>query len=185
MINSKFKWAALVMIAVTTLVACSGGNNNQPSNPVASNLSVPLTAANAAAVSGKAFSFPGAVPALGTTAATTVTITGSTFSIGSGGGTATGNMTYASCIFTVLTSSIPTIAVGQVITVNPCTLNVATQGLKSDLSAQNANATLLLGAVLSGAVTVSVTVSPGGAVTVGGISVGSVTLSTGATGSGS
>lgn len=93
---------------------------------------VPVTASNSNLLSGQSYTFPNGAsinPAL-TGQATTLTFnsvsgTSGNFSLGAGGNTATGNITIGSCIFTVTNSSIPGLAVGTVITFNPCNLRIS------------------------------------------------------------
>ena len=88
-------------------------------------------------------------------------------------------MTYGSCIFTVRQSSYPAthpLASGKSVTVSPCSLTVATVGIKGDGIATPVNITFLLGTVNSNPVSVSVSINAAGVVTVGGFTIGSVTV---------
>jgi hypothetical protein len=100
----------------------------------------------ATAVANKPFSFASGVPAFGTTAATTVTVTSATGAkIDSGGKTATTGLRFGSCIFTVTMSSFTApspLAMGQTVTVNPCdiTLNDSANTASLTLGAANSGA---------------------------------------------
>lgn len=184
--GSKFLLAAAVSAA---LVACGGGGSTStPIAVAAANTSVAISPANGAAataaVSGQTFTFPSGAAALGTTASTTVKLTSGAagspakFDIASGTGTATGALTYGSCIFTVAVgSTIPGLPAGTVLTVNPCTLGIATSGLAANGVPQNGAATLTLGATSSTSLPLTVTISAGGDVSINGSSVGTVTTS--------
>jgi hypothetical protein len=201
---NKVFLAGLILGGSALLAACGGGGDSSSSStppPVATTDTAiginPTTgAATVQAVLDKAFVFDSGVPDFGTTGATTLTLSGSgttpSFVIGSGT-SAAGAMTYGSCIFTMATSTFVAphpLATGAKVTVSPCTLSVATAGLKGDGSASAANVTLVLGTARSRPVSVTVSISASGVVTVNNIIVGSVVLGatprpTGATGAGS
>jgi hypothetical protein len=173
----------VVLAAAATLVACGGGGGDSPATVGASDLSAPATAANVPAVAGTQFSFPGGVPSFGTTAATNVTFTGTaaapTFAVASGGATATGNLGFGSCIFTVTQSTFAAsspLATGKTVTVNPCNINVGARGVQANSQAAQSSVALLLGAAASAGVPVTIQVNPGGQLTINGVSVGTVTL---------
>ena len=179
--DSKFLLAAA---AAAALVACGGGGSTStPIAVAAANTSVaidPTTGAAAtAAVSGQTFAFPSGAAVLGTTASTTVKLTsGATgspaqFEIASGAGKATGALTYGSCIFTVAAgSTIPSLPAGTVVTVNPCTLGVATAGLIANSVPQNGAATLTLGTVSSNSFPLIVSITAAGVVSINGSNLG-------------
>src|SRR5687767_14806361 len=106
---SKYLLAA---VASAALVACGGGGDD--STAVASDVG-PVTvnpqtgSAAAQALSGRPLSYAGGVPSFGTAGtATTLTITaGSTnmFAVSAGSDSASGNLTFGSCIFTVTSST--------------------------------------------------------------------------------
>lgn len=185
------------VVAVAALAACGGGGDSAPVtialNDVPAVTITPATApvANAAltAVS-TGFSFPAGVPALGTTAPTTVkftapaagaTATTPTFDIASGTGSAAGVVTYGSCIFNVTNSTIPGIVAPTTITINPCAFDVNTTGKTVQEGATatiNATSVLVLGTASSLPAAVAVTVTNSGGVntvTVNGGSLGTVT----------
>ncbi|MDI1246532.1 MAG: hypothetical protein PSV24_14160 [Rhodoferax sp.] len=183
---------ALGLTLAAVLAACGGGGDSPAVVKVAT---VDKTAAISAtdtvtstaivtAVLDKTFTFP-AVSALGTTAATTLVLSGSgaapTFSIGSEGKTATGTMGFGSCIFTITASAFVTphpLAVGQVVTVSPCALDVKTSGDTATGTATDTPTVFLLGTTASAEVVLPVSVSPTGTVTVAGQVVGTVSTTT-------
>lgn len=198
---NKFSLACLVLSGSALLVACGGSSSSGslPPAPIAStNTSAVINPQTGAAVVSsvldKSFEFSSGVPSFGTTTATSLKLTGTgaapSFAITSPEGTASGAMTYGSCIFTVSQSSFNAshpLAQGKTVTVSPCSLTVGTAGLKGDGIATPTSVTFLLGTVNSRPVSVSVTISASGVVTVNGFTIGSVTVvaATGATGAGS
>lgn len=187
----------LGLTLAATLAACGGSD----APAVVTVASVDKTAAISAtdtatstavvtAVLDKTFSFP-AVTELGTSAATTLVLSGSgaapTFSIGSEGKTATGSMGFGSCIFTITQSDFVTphkLAVGQIVTVTPCALEVQTAGDTATGTATDTPTNFVLGTTTSADVILSVAVSATGTVTVAGQTVGTVSTTT-TTGAGS
>ncbi|MBC5765342.1 hypothetical protein [Ramlibacter albus] len=169
--------------ASALLYACGGSGGDQPLG-VASNTTLATNSTVAAAVVATPFSFPSGVPALGTTAATTVTFTSTStapaFNISEAGGrTATGTTSFGSCIFAVTASTFPAghpLALGQTVTVNPCNLSVGTTGAVANGVATSRSIALLLGAAASSGQSATVNVNPGGQLTLNGQSVGQVTL---------
>lgn len=94
-------------------------------------------------------------------------------------GTIGANVSFGSCIFAVTSSSFPaghSLAVGQTVTVNPCTLSVRTTGAVANGVATPRNVALLLGAAASANSSVTVAVTPSGGLTLNGTTVGTVTL---------
>lgn len=168
--------------ASALLYACGGDSNDQPLG-VASNTTLSTNSTVAAAVVAVPFSFPTGVPDFGTTAATTLTFTSTStapaFSIASGGATATGTTSFGSCLFAVQASTFPAgskLAVGQVITVNPCNVNVQTAGQQANGVGATRSVALVLGTAVASGQSITVSVNPGGQLTLNGTSVGQVTL---------
>jgi len=164
------------------LTGCGGGGDDTPL-VAANDLVVQANPSVTAAVAQAPFDFPGGVPVLGTTADTTVTFTSTdpspAFSISSGGGTATGTTTFGSCIFKVTASTFPAgtrLATGATVTVNPCNLTINSRGLSANGVGQSRSIALILGAAASAGRTLTVSVNPGGGLTLNGTSVGTVTL---------
>ena len=175
---------ALVVAAAALLTACGSSDNPAPTFVVASDTTLPANGTIVQAVSDTPFTFPGGVPALGTTGTTTVVLSGSaatpTFAISKfGEGTATGKLAFGSCIFAVTSSTFPAghaLAQGQTVTVNPCNFNVGTAGAVANGVGQSRSIALLLGAASSAGASVTVGVNAGGQLTLNGNAVGTVTL---------
>lgn len=191
------------------LVACGGGTRPLPVNVATADTTAAITAANvgtlapAAGAAPTAFLFNSGFSGIDATGAavnlggaTTVAITAAgkpaagatpavapTFAITNGGGTATGDVTFGSCIFTVKASNIPTLLVGTVIKVDPCTLTVATIGLTANGTTTTAAGSWLLGSARSTQVSFPVSISSIGTVTINGTTLATVTV-TPATGAG-
>ncbi|HEX2544650.1 MAG TPA: hypothetical protein VHL79_07225 [Ramlibacter sp.] len=191
----KLFLAAALVASSIGLVACGGGGD-EPANVAANDLNLQLSPSTGQAATqpfvNVPFVFPSAVPDLGTTAPTTVTITppptnnlqpgGSNpgFQVVSGGQTASGILQFGSCIFVVTASTFPAghrLAQGNTVTVNPCNINVNTAGAVANGVAITRSAALRLGAAASSGSSVTVNVNPGGNITVNGnAGVGTVTL---------
>lgn len=183
---NKITLAGLVLCGSVFLTAC-GGDSDSSGTPVAqANTQASISPATGESivtgVLGKTFDFSSGVAAFGTTADTKLTLTGTgaapSFAITSGADSATGRMTYGSCIFNVTKSTFLTgpLVEGNVFPVNPCALTVDTAGKAADGTAVNTNVNLLLGATTSSPVAVTATISPDGTVSVNGSKVGSVTV---------
>lgn len=199
-LKKAFRVTAIVGVlgGMLTILGCPSGNDiNEvpPPVPVAStNVVVPVTAATVQALEGKSFALPAGafanVPALATQPVT-VTFTGTTTAAPTGtlvaaNGTATGTTTFGSCIFTITTSTIPGVTVGQQITVNPCQYNVSTGGVQATGQATTVQILLQLGIIPSAANQASVSIDPTtGVVTVNNVNTGvnvTLVIATGAAG---
>lgn len=175
---AKFGWAAALAAAVV-VAACGGGGGDAPAAVAATNAAVPASKTTVAALSGATVNFP-AVPALGTTGTTTLKIetpvvgTGAsatigtpTFTLTSAGNTASGEMSFGSCIFIIRASTFPAdhpLALGKTLTVNPCETDIGTSGAPADGSTRAFDASLQLGNTNSQPVTVPVTLQPNGGI---------------------
>jgi hypothetical protein len=177
---------SLAVVAVAAgLVACGGGSRSAAPF-YSSNSTVNATVAAYSGITGT-YTFPAGVTGFGTTTTTDVAFGGTpaapTFTIGSGGLSASGVLSFGSCIFTVTASSYPTghpLALGQVVTINPCSITLQTSGQSYSTGAANIPVNLTLGTVNSNARTATFTVSPTGTIPVGTVT---VTPATGSTGS--
>ena len=186
---------AVVTSATALLAACGGGGGGGSDAPVAvatSASAVTVDASNGStavqAMANQPIVFASGVPDFGTTASTSVNITpptsgtaAPTFSIASGGATATGDMTFGSCIFTVKSSTFAAgskLATGAKITVSPCAVTLATTGVPATGVAASVSVTLKLNTVTSTPYTEMIVISPSGTVTVNGQTV--VTIKVGA-----
>jgi hypothetical protein len=206
---NKVFLVSLVLGGIALLAGCGGGGGGGASDvggfktgsQAASNTDISINPASGAAVvdavKGKSFEFTNGISDFGTTASTALALSGSgaapSFEITSGN-QASGAMTFGSCIFTMTTSTFsaphPLAAGSKAITVTPCTLSVGTAGLPADGSSSPASVTLMLGKAKSKPVSVTVSISPTGVITVNNQAVGTAVLSeipraTGATGAGS
>jgi hypothetical protein len=174
---------AVVFLAAATLTACGGSSEPAPVEVAAADAKLPANPTTTAAVANIPFTFPGGISDFATTSTTTVAFTNTSttpaFSIASGGNTATGTTTFGSCIFAITASTFPTgsrLAKGNTITVNPCNINANTAGLSANGVGTTRSVALLLGAAASSGATVTLSVNPGGQLTINGQSAGTVTL---------
>lgn len=182
--KSKYFFACL---AAATLVACGGGGGDSTTlaaadaAPIAVN---PTTGAVAAqALNGKPVSFANGVATFGTTGtATTLTVTAGaapTFNISAGGQTATGNLTFGSCIFTVTDSDFVAphpLAVGEVVTVADCKIDLDTSNKVADGGSVSVQAIVSLDGATSAPITTTVTIQSNGDILVGGSKITSVSV---------
>ncbi len=185
--------AVVAVLGALLLLGCPGGNNNdRQTEDVDAN--VTLNAQNAAAAAvldNLAFTLPTGVPAFGTdAAATTVTFAnnGTDAAIASGGNTATTDVTFGSCIFTVVTSTFAAghpLAAGQQVTVNPCTYNVQAADVEVNGNPADGTIVLVLNGRRSNPVTVEIEIAADGTLLVNGEDTGIDIDETGTTGSGS
>jgi hypothetical protein len=176
--NIKSMKLVLAVSAAAALVACGG---TDPVVVASANVVAPATAATAAAIVGQTFSFPAGVTELGTTAATTLAVSGTasaqSATIASAGQTATGPMTYGSCVLTITTSTFPAsspLGLGKTLIINPCNITVATAGATANGGSSNRNASLVLGTSTSSPLLIPVVLNTNGSVSVGGITLGTV-----------
>jgi hypothetical protein len=175
------------------LVAACGTSEDDPPKVATADTVVSVSASNVAAMGTTPFVFSGlSTPVtingqpgtLNLTGTTTVSISPSaaggspTFSIGNGGGSATGSMSFGSCIFEVAASNLPGVPAGTRLTVNPCLVNIATGGLRATGVATNVQILLQLGLIPSRPNQAAVTIDPAtGVVVVNNVNTGvSVTL---------
>jgi hypothetical protein len=168
-----------------TLVACGGGGSDAPVPVQVAKADTDLPAAptTVAAVANTPFAFSAGVASFGTTATTTLAFTDTSdtpaFSIASGGNTATGTTTFGSCDFLIKASTFPAsspLAVGKTIVVNPCHISVDTQGQAANGQGQPRDTCIWLGTLQSSYTPITVSINPGGQITLNGKSVGTVTL---------
>jgi hypothetical protein len=174
---------ALGLVFAGVLVGCGGGGG-APTPVLVAQTDANLAASptTTTAVANVPFTFPGGVTDFGTTAATTVAFTNTSttpaFSISTATGTATGTTTFGSCVFTVtgVSGSVGSLHLGSTVTVHPCNLSVGTEGAAANGVATSRSVALLLGAASSAGAAVTVSVNPGGQLTLNGNAVGTVTL---------
>jgi hypothetical protein len=181
---------AFSLIAVAALAACGGGDEvlvGVVEAPVVIAVS-PATAPAAIATlsAAKTFSFPAAVPALGTTAATTLTfaapVAGAStvpFTLASGGVSSKGILSFGSCIFTITESPVGTVLTTPIVYTIPtaqCNLNVDPVTGVADNTLAPAAITISLGGTPSAPVQVSIVVTANGTITVDGVAVGTAPI---------
>jgi hypothetical protein len=162
------------------LVACGGGDGPPlASNVATQDLAVNVTTAVMPAVVNVPFEFPNGVAEFGTTGPVRVAFTSTdaapTFRIETGGTVATGTTTFGSCIFNITSSTTGFLSAGKTIRVDPCTLTIGTNGLKTSFTG-NVNVTLLLGTKRSIAVPVPFTLGDDGKVRFKDTEIGTVTV---------
>lgn len=185
--GARFFAAAIAGSAVLALTQCKK-SPAAPTKVAASDLNAAASASTLAAIDGQTFTFPGGGAAFspvlaGQTVALTFSNTSSatptaTFGVGSGQFTAT--TTFGSCIFTVTSSNVSGLTVGQVLTVNPCLINVGLSG--KTIGVVQVPLSVIIGGTRSTPITVAVTVAPNGTVTLGNKTLGTVTITTGSGG---
>jgi hypothetical protein len=181
---NKLLASVFATIVAASLTACGGGGGEPPATQVAAaDTTLPANGTTTAAVTNIPFTFPAGVTEFGTTGTTTVAFTDTSttpaFSIASSGNTATGTTAFGSCIFRITASTFAStskLAQGNTVTVEPCNINVNTQGVAANSVAVTRSVALRLGAAVSSGASVTVSVNPGGQLTLNGKSVGSVTL---------
>jgi hypothetical protein len=175
------KLGLTLLAAAAILAACGGGGDDSPPVAATSNVTAAVTSSTVAGVTGEPFVFSSGVSDFGTTSATTVTLnSASSFSVSSSEGSASGGLTYGSCIFTVTSSTYPSghpLAVGGVVRVNPCSITVNTAGLRAEENAVARAVSFVLAGNASQTKSLQVDISDSGTVTVKGVTVGTVTLS--------
>lgn len=193
---NKISLACLVLSGSALLAACGGDGTPPPPAAIATSNTASLInpqtgPAIVNSVLNKRFDFGMGVPSFGTASPTSLTLSGNvaapSFAITSAPDSASGIMTYGSCIFTVTQSTYTAgpLVLNNTFPVSPCGLTVATAGLKGDGIVVPSSVTFVLGADTSASVSVPVSIGPDGVVTVNGATIpGKVTL-VAATGAGS
>lgn len=180
---------AIVTSATALLLACGGGGSSDgPISVAASAPPVVVDATNGSnsvqAMTTSTIVFASGVPSFGTTGSTTLQVVASpigtpppSFTITSGGFTASGDLTFAtpsSCVFTVKSSTFvaaSALAAGKKVTASPCILTLATAGAPATGVSTTINVTLTLGTVTSAPYKATVAISPTGTVMVNGLTV--------------
>lgn len=179
----KRNLAVLLATGVACLLVACGGGDDTPVQVVAADAVIEANPQTVPAVSGNTFTFPSGVAAFQTNAATTVAFTNTAttpaFAINSGGKAAVGTTTFGSCIFTITQSTFEApsrLVVGAVIEVTPCNIVAGVQGLPADGQVALRGVALQLGASFSAGTEFSMSVGPGGQLTINGRGMGTVTL---------
>ena len=190
--KSLWKWAA-VSSATALLVACGGGGGGSSDGPISvanGDTTVAVngtTGPNAVQAMAQSITFPNGVPDFGTTASTTLGISATplgtpppSFTITSAGSTASGDLTFGSCIFTVKSSTFAAgskLAPGAKITISNCSIVLSTNGVPATGVGASVSAALTLNTVTSNPYKVTVVISPTGTVQVNGLTVNTIKVS--------
>ena len=181
--SSNIKLVFSAVAAAALLAACGGGGSSEPILVANADATIPANATVAGALAGTSFAFPSGVPALGTTGTTTLAFSGTAaapgFDVSSGGNSAGGTAAFGSCIFVVTRSTFAAghpLALGQTVTVNPCTVNANTTGAVANGQATSRSVALVLGAAASANSTVTVGVNAGGQIVLNGALVTTIQL---------
>lgn len=183
--KSLWKWA-VVSSATALLVACGGGGGGSD-GPISVAVGNPnfvvdgTNGSNAVQAMAQTMTFPNGVPDFGTTSSTTLAVTASplgtpppSFVISSGGSTASGDLTFGSCIFTVKSSTFAAgskLATGAKVTVSNCSLLLNINGAAATGTPVGVTAVLTLNTVSSNPYKITVVITPTGQVMVNGLTV--------------
>jgi hypothetical protein len=171
--------AIMALISAFALVACGGDDGDDEIRTV-SNQSVPVDSNNVQAAVGQQFTFSnGAIFGSGIAnnqAATFTFTTPTTFSLASGGSTASGDVAFGSCILTVRASNFPAgrgPQVGTVITFTTCSFQLNAGNVTTGGAAVSGTLTLILsgptGSGTSLAITVQISILDDGTLVINGI----------------
>jgi hypothetical protein len=175
---SVFKRAATGLTMAVALMAPTACDDDDPTGTTVvatSNLVAPASLANINAITGNTFTIGnGGVMLSPLLAGQAVSLTFSRVGTASptaqlvvGTTTYSSNLTFGSCVFTITAITGPNpglITVGQVITVNPCNVNIGTEGVEADGDANLRNVTLTFGTASSNAITSNIIITPNGQV---------------------
>jgi hypothetical protein len=175
---SVFKRVATGVTMAAVLMAPAACDDDDPSSPTVvatNNLVASASLANIGAITGNTFTIAngGAMisPALaGQAVSLSFSRTGTaapTAQMVVGGTTISSNVTFGSCIFTITAitgANAAGLVVGQVITVNPCNINIGTEGVEADGAANLRNVTITFGTASSNAITANIIITPSGQV---------------------
>lgn len=183
--KSLWKWAVATS-ATAMLVACGGGGGGDgPISVAVGNPSFAVdgtNGANAVQAMAQTMTFPSGVPDFGTTGtSTTLAISANplgtpppSFVITAGASTASGDLTFGSCIFTVKSSTFAAgsqLATGSKVTVSNCSLLLNINGAAATGTPVSATAVLTLNTVSSNPYKITVVITPQGQVMVNGLTV--------------
>lgn len=161
-------YLVLGVIGLCTMSACNFGSGDETFAVQPIDIAVIVDESNVAALEGLTFTFSSGEaihPGLEGDE-TTVTFTSeSSIEIASGGNTATGELTFGSCIINIETSTFPPgegPQVGDEIVIEPCAINIMTEETTDTGIAQSGTVTLILGATESDPVTVTIVIENAG-----------------------
>lgn len=159
------------LLTATVLVACGGGGD-ETVKAASADLSMNITASTAAALQGSPLTFGGGVSDLGATGTTTLSVSGTTtntYSISASNGQASGALNFGSCIFDAGSSTFPAgspLASGQRPTISKCLIAVRIAGASANGVKSSRKMNMILNAIRSDDVDVTVSITPEGVVTV-------------------
>jgi len=186
--------AILALVSTFALVGCGGGGGDDETTSSSnvsnvSNTPVPVNASTVQAVVGQPLTIPnGAIfdPSIGSNTPATFTFASpTTFSLGSGGATSSGNTAFGSCTLTYTQGPLAP----KVITFTTCVLQITGSNVPVGGGAASGTLTLTLsgpfGSSTSLAITVQISILADGTLVLNGVSTG-ITISgtTGTTGTG-
>lgn len=161
-------------------VACGDNKSTSPQSKVVTEDAVVTVTATTIPVifSAPPAEFPAGVPDFGTNVATTLSFSANdtaaatpVFSVKTATDSASGLTTFGSCIFTVTTSTFPAqhaLAVGKTVTINPCSVNIATAGTTTGTPITTPTVEIVLGTTKSTKIEIPnpIVVTPSGEVKV-------------------
>ena len=113
----RYPVAVCALVSALVMVGCGGGDDNETTERMVSNVAVPMSATTVQAMAGQPFPIPrGSTfsPGLPDTPVTLTFTSSSTFTL-TGEGTATGTVAFGSCTFTISNSNIAGLTAGTVI----------------------------------------------------------------------
>jgi hypothetical protein len=181
-----------VLVGALTVLGCPGGDEGTPTGVATHDATIPVTSTTVQSLEDQTFTFesgsalspalaeqPVALTFTNTAAATpTATVTAPNVP-GTDGHPAhfTSNLTFGSCTFvvTVSTFDLPGPQVGDKITVNPCSFDVATGSIRTNHGTL-VNILVRLGLIPSRAQQAEVSIDADGVVTVNGVDTGFAVL---------
>lgn len=184
---TALKWAVGVVVAAS-LAACGGGSDSTLKAASSNATTTFSSASNTSGVAGTLinttpYTYSSGVPAFGTTSSTTLTVSGTaaapTFSAVNGTNTASGKLSFGSCVFTVTASTYPAtspLALGKTVTVDPCSFTASTAGKTVSNVPAVVSTVLNLGGT-SGTNSSPVVVQDDGTIIVNGVTLTKVTTS--------
>ncbi len=188
---NRLTLASIAISGGLLVSSCGGSSSSTPATPVvASDTTVTMNTTTGPASIGALLNipvtFPNGIAALGTTKSTTLTFKGTaaapTFELTTADGTAKGNLSFGSCIFTFTSSTILSLAINgtYTVTINPCSVTLGTKGQSANGLAQSGTIIYnFQGSTLSANFPVTYTISANGSITLNGVFLGTGVLTSG------
>lgn len=180
----KFLKRVVAALAISAVAACGGGGGPTTvrlatdAGPITLGAATGVTVATA--LNNQAIVFPAGIPglaAVGAPATLTFTNNGTTFTATGAGGTVTGNTTFASVNFIVITSNVIGIPAGTYGPF-PFTIDFDTAGTAANGSVSQVRTSIIINGGSSGTFFLGLTVTSTGELLLNGQNIGSVTLNT-------